>query len=222
MQIIKYTPLFILVLIMLGGCLAFRPPQRGVMNDTVVYSSRPLIDVNISPEFKFVGIRKDERLVKSEDELQQLRLQSEMFLFVDAEDGFVRRAVTVSFRTISSAFLSDIYRREFPFLDRGMETHLGKMYEYVVVFRHRSAEDVAVNYGAEEGYMFPACYLMKAIGRIYNVEKDVITDIRYMEEVDMAGTSCEDWGAPQQLTDMQVERLGIFLENFHDAMRVTR
>lgn len=222
MQAAKKIVFFVFILCMLSGCVTLKPPQRGVMNGTVVYSSRPAVDVSVSPEIRFAGSKKDHKLVKSEDAVSLLDLNTELFLFVNAEQKKVRRAVTVTIKTISSAFVSDIYRNEKNVLTKGTEQHLGRNYQYIIKLGLASSREPAVQYALNEGYLFPSCYLMKAIGRIYNVERDVMIDIRYIEAVDEELFTCASGSTMDQLTNAQLEHLNFFSETSMESFRVTR
>lgn len=204
----------------LAGCMAMQPPQRGIMNGNIVYSSRPDLEIKVSPVLGYVDTLHEQKKVRSEDDESLLDLDSDIYLFVDSSQGMVNRGVTISIRTISSAFLQDIYRREKPVVEAGTVRQAGENWEYYLKPVASEKLGSPLNHLKELGLKLPRCFMAKGLGRFFTPDRDILVDIRYLEKLDSQVLDCKPGSFPGQLSAGQFEYIKTFSRRFREVITI--
>lgn len=203
------------------GCSTSTSIQRGVMNNSVFYSSSPPLEVRVSPDLNYEGMLNEKRKVSAAESEALLNLDTETHLFIKSRKRQIEKAVIIYIKNISSSFFPDIYRRKENVLARGIEKFKGKPYDSLVLAgTPGSNEELSIL--SDKGYSLPNCYMMKAIGRRFGVQADIIADIRFIEALDENNFPCESWLNSDPITTEQKEFLQWFERRFQASVKILK
>jgi hypothetical protein len=220
----RYGIILTLFAVLLAGCGGME--SQRVVQDNVFHSSRnPRIDLEIAPEFQYLG-----KATASESAYiggYRVSVRKETHIFGQPGEGNrLEKIILISFHKLPagegywSPNFFDGYKNK---LDAGFEKIGGVNYEYCILVTTPPLRDFERELITLEGFETTPCYLGKHNGRILGSDNNEMVFIVYFENVhnrqlkaDARPYSCgEWWRAKDMLSWSQNE----FLEAFKEACK---
>jgi hypothetical protein len=206
---------FVLCIIcgLMAGCLT---AERNVVNNAL-HSSFPKLDVQVAPEFEYLGNFKKTSFEKAVNKESRLRMKHDLYVFVVPEQHRVRKAVFVKFAKVETYFISDLFKQVGAQLDSGICKLGGKNYQYCTSLAYNLTSNETRNRLFEKGYTLP-CGVMRGFARVYGGQRDTLSALFYFESIEGTGLPCDSWQKKDWLTDKHLRYLKGFQERAEDAL----
>ena len=167
--------------------------ERTVSSNNEFYSSyTPKIQVNVNPDFTYLGEFKYIKNVSYRDSDGSSIVTTHTYSFVEPDyKNYVQKGVIIRIATIEQGYvLPDLYDRVKNTIDSGFTKINGEQYQHCTAISANIRDRKIENFITSKGYHFSNSYLIKALGRRVGAENKTGFDIYYIESVshlDVAG-----------------------------------
>jgi hypothetical protein len=210
--------LIVSTLLFFAGCAAFQP-NRHVENNLFV-SDTPKLYVKINPEYKYVGNQSITKHKKSVNGLRTLKYDYDNYCFIKPKENVAEKGLAIQIETISTHFISDIYRSQKDTIDKGMMKYRGNFFQFYTKPIKPSNKWDIIRQFTEQGYKVPYG-IVKCFGKIYGEEANILVNIYYYERLSESDPDFKSVYDPNDLTSKQRDFLKEFDKRAMTALDIS-
>ena len=171
------------------------------VKDNVFYSSSPKLEVKIDPKFIYLGNLNYTMEKRSPDSVQLVTYETKSYVFVDAVENKLKKAVYVQLRREQTKYVGNLLGDARENLSSGICSLGGKEYNCFTRVIFLSAAEPIAKFISEQGYDLPTCILTRTYARADSDESIYLVVITYFENLSASGLNCESWQREEQLTE---------------------
>ena len=160
--------------------------ERTVSSNNEFYSSyTPKIQVNVNPDFTYLGEFKYIKNISYRDSDGSSIVTNHTYSFVEPDyKNYVQKGVIIRIATIEQGYvLPDLYDRVKNTIDSGFTKINGEQYQHCTATSANIRDRKIENFITSKGYHFSNSYLVKVLGRRAGAENKTRFDIFYIESV---------------------------------------
>lgn len=216
----KYMLISLLALAFLISFAGAKPDRY--VKDNVFHSAYPKLKVKVDPKYAYLGQIDYTLEMESRDGVQGGTVETKSYVFVDAVDKQVKRAVYIQIRREQTKYIGNLLGDIKANLKTGTCSLGGEEYQcYTRVIDVSSDEPIAMLM-EEKGYYLPDCMLTRVYVR---ADKDIgsyLIIISYNEDLSPSSLDCKASQDQTQFTLEQEHYLARFEQKSTTSFQIER
>ena len=192
------------------------------VKDNLFRSSSPKLQVKVDPKFGYLGVLDYTIEQQTRDRLQLVAYETKSYVFADAADKHLKKAVYIQIRREQTKYVGDLLGDAKADLKSGICNLGEKEYKCFTRLVFLDVNDPIAKFIADQGYSLPVCAMSRTYTRTDIRLGTYLIVITYLENLSDSALKCEDWEVKSQLTTADQQYIDQFDRNCKAAFSIVK